>query len=174
MSPYPSMAHRRISASKHWGWQLWPRAALVAVLPPGHTDDAPAIQRWAPSPVLCVVNRFHEKIQYIDIYNLSGQFTIIRTSWPRRSLVFVTFYLASLILLLGITGLFPSPNTSRWRSSYALDYGATKTPFRGWKVFSGWLVAVATLVSGPEGKKLLSLRKLFYFSHISLAPQHLH
>lgn len=25
------------------GWQLWPHAALVVVLLPGHTDDAPAI-----------------------------------------------------------------------------------------------------------------------------------
>ena len=37
-----------------------------------------------------------------------------------------------------------------------------KKLFRGWTVFSGWLVAVAMLLSGPEGKKLFSLWKFFF------------
>ena len=35
----------------------------------------------------------------------------------------MTLTLASSILLLGITGLVPSTNTSRWCSSFALDDG---------------------------------------------------
>ena len=97
---------------------------------------------------------FPQAEKFLLLKILSAQVTISRTSWPWSFIRAgcVTVYLASLFLLLRITGLLPSPNTLRWCGSFALDDGPTKL-LKGWNVFSGWLVAVATLLSSPKGKK---------------------
>ena len=94
----------------------------------------------------------------------SGQIRIIRTSSPRRQFACVTFHLAWLILLLGITGLVPLPTKSQWRSSFCGHAKCEKTTFTRSKVYSP-VDLIEALQLRPSNQKKLSASEKSFFVH---------
>ena len=94
----------------------------------------------------------------------SGQIRIIRTSSPRRQFACVTFHLAWLILLLGITGLVPLPTKSQWRSSFCGHAKCEKNNFHTLKSLFSCRPDTSIAIATKQPEETFSLGKVLFCS----------